>query len=74
MMARKYQSTVVSEYFKRHETISSSTRFSRYGKFKDCAYAMLSCGHESRLDSLRIKDDGTCLCFDCKYEDLESKQ
>jgi hypothetical protein len=67
-MARKYQSTVLSTEFVRAEVISSESNFTRYGKFKDVAYASLSCGHKALLSSIKIKTDGFCFCFDCKWE------
>ena len=68
-MTIKYQSTIVSTRFVRTEKFTSKGEFSRYGKFKDVAISTLSCGHAKRLSEIKVKDDGFCFCFDCKYED-----
>lgn len=68
----KYQSTIVSTEFVRVESFSSKSKFHRYGKFKDTAYATLSCGHSRALGSIKVKDNGLCFCYECKLEDMKN--
>jgi hypothetical protein len=66
-MVRKNHSKVLSTKFIRYESISSESRCSRYGTFQEIAFVFLSCGHKRPLSSVKINNDGYCLCHSCKH-------
>ncbi len=67
-MHKKNNSKIVKVEFIRQESVSSESKFYRYGKFKETAYATLSCGHTHNFSELKEKPNGFCFCYDCKVE------